>query len=96
MHKRTFNSEAGMKIMRNAALPALAWLSAFVFYLIYIASHGWGKELVSAYPYSDAELYLHLAWYIAFIDPSGGQLGSMIPPSPYVFFLAAGYKLFGP
>lgn len=75
--------------------PLYVFALAFIIQIAHLCYHDWGENLISTYKLSDAELYLHCAWFKAFIDSSGGMLGEIIPPSPYILLQVAAYKIFG-
>lgn len=50
----------------------------------------------SSFNRSDAYIYLHKAWYPAFIEPDGGFAGTLVPMSPYVWVQTQAYRLLGP
>lgn len=77
-------------------LALLSFLFTFIILTIYLGQSDWGEEFVSPYKMSDAALYLHKAWYMAFVNEDGGFLASFIPVSPYVTIQTFAYKLFGP
>lgn len=76
--------------------PWLVFLASAIFHTVRLAYYDWGWELVPAYIFSDAELYLHMAWFKAFVDFDGGMLKDIIPLSPYVLSQVLAYKLLGP
>jgi 4-amino-4-deoxy-L-arabinose transferase-like glycosyltransferase len=78
------------------SIPLALFLLTAAFMLAWLAWHGWGEGLITPYTRSDAAYYLHYAWMIAFVDPQGGELQHIIPPSPYVCLLIGAYKLLGP
>ena len=82
------------------AKPSAMAVGVFIFsialHILHIAQAGWGSELLSSYPVSDAFYYMQAAWYRAFMDPGGGYMGSFIPYSPYVRLLTAGFIVLGP
>lgn len=78
------------------SLVLLSFFTTSMILTVYLAQSDWGKGFTSAYKMSDAALYLHKAWYTAFIDINGGSLSAVIPVSPYVFLQSLAYKLFGP
>lgn len=74
----------------------LVFLAALALAIARMAGQGWGAGLITPFRYSDAEYYIHYAWMLAFVDPTGGDLGHIIPPSPYVLIQATAYRLAGP
>lgn len=86
----------GKLTTRDRLYPWLVFLAASAFHAIHLAYNGWGGKLVPAHIFSDAELYLHLAWFKAFVDFEGGTLGNILPPSPYILLQTLAYKVLGP
>lgn len=83
------------QLPKSIQLPLVIFLAAFSLHLIHIGFAAWGKDLLSPYAYSDEYLYLHRAWHMAFVDPSGGYLGTMLSVTPYARLLTWAYQLFG-
>ena len=81
---------------KQAKMPVGIFGVAFAIHLIHLGMAGWGEDLQSAYPRSDAYIYLYQAWFTAFIDTGGGFAGEFMSPSPYVWLQTAAYKVFGP
>ena len=78
-----------------AAVYVLVFLVSSMFAVSNVVLHDWGADMVSPFQYSDAEIYQHYAWMMAFVDTSGGELAKVVPPSPYVLLLVSAYKIFG-
>lgn len=81
---------------RAAGMPATVFLSAFALHLLNVGYAEWGTGLQSAYPESDAFIYLHKAWYQAFVASDGGFAARIVPFSPYVQLMRRAYTLLGP
>lgn len=56
---------------------------------------GWGEDLLSPYPRSDAYIYIYQAWFTAFVDSDGGFAGEFMSPSLYVWLQTIAYAWFG-
>jgi len=69
---------------------------ALAIHFFHLGMAGWGEDLQSAYPRSDAYIYIYQAWFTAFIDAGGGFTGEFMSPSPYVWLQTAAYKMSGP
>lgn len=74
----------------------VAACGAALLFTLYVVSNDWGRGLVSPYPFSDATLYHHYAWMLAFVSDRGGTLADAVPPSPYPLLLMAAYRSIGP
>ncbi len=83
-------------LKKPASIAIAVFVVSFALQILHIAQAGWGAELLSSYPVSDAFYYMQAAWYRAFMEPDGGYMGSFIPFSPYVRLLTAGFTLLGP
>jgi hypothetical protein len=79
-----------------STMPAVVFFSALAVHLLHIVHAGWGDALQSAFNRSDAYVYLHKAWYAAFIGADGGFAGRLVPTSPYVWVQTQAYRLLGP
>ncbi|MCF6336540.1 MAG: glycosyltransferase family 39 protein [Gammaproteobacteria bacterium] len=77
-------------------MPVCIFLLAFSINLLHVGMAEWGGGLLSAYPRSDAYIYIYQAWYTAFIDSNGGFSSVFMSPSLYVWLQTIAYKLFGP
>ncbi len=88
-----YSTNYGWKLSR---MPVCIFLLAFAIHLLHVGMEGWGEGLLSAYPRSDAYIYIYQAWYTAFIDNNGGFSSVFMSPSLYVWLQTIAYKLFGP
>lgn len=89
-------------VMRNRArvsalvLPVGIFLLAFTVHILHIAYADWGAGLLSPFGRSDAYYYLHRAWYVAFVNPDGGEVSRAIPLSIYTWIQSWAFRLLGP
>ena len=77
-------------------LPIGIFFLALFVNVLHIAYADWGAGLLSPFGRSDAYYYLHRAWYVAFVNPDGGEVSQAIPLSIYAWILSWAFRLLGP
>jgi len=90
------NSYYFYSYMQKYQLPVGIFFLTISVQLIHIGMAGWGADLQSPYPRSDAYVYIYQAWFTAFIDSSGGYAGEFMSPSLYVWLQTMAYQWLGP
>lgn len=83
-------------VLHRLVLPAVILCASAALYTLNIFHADWGRKLVSPYPDSDAAVYLHAAWYGAYVDHDGGFVGAITSLSPYIAIQTAAYRMLGP
>ena len=87
----------GTRASRGESFAAalFAFLLSATILLLYLVEHNYGRDLWPAYPLSDAAVYLHNAWYMAFVERAGGDTGALLDFSPYTALLAFAFSITG-
>lgn len=101
MKSRTAKEMPVLRLILDAGrlsptLFLVASLLTLAVHLAYIAATDWGAGLLPVYPKSDSYLFLHRAWFEAFVAADGGYSRLFVPDTPYLWLLAGAYKQFGP